>query len=197
MIVSLNMRKLVQVNLNRQRRSNDLFLQFMRERSVALAVVSEPNSVPEDPGWAASTDGLAAITWRWAERNLECSVMARREGFCLVSWAELYVCSCYFSPNQGVDEFRDWLNELSVIVSPYLDASVMVLGDFNVRSLIWDTAANDRGNLLADMMVGLGFHLLNESRVSTTFHPRDGICGGPIVGLWVWCGIGPGCRGSL
>jgi len=54
--------KIVQINLNRQRRSNDLLLQFMRERRVSLAAISEPNSVPDDPEWMASMDGLVLIT---------------------------------------------------------------------------------------------------------------------------------------
>jgi len=55
------MQKLVQVNLNRQGGSNDLLLQFMRERHVAIAVVSKLHSVLDDPGWASSLDELAAI----------------------------------------------------------------------------------------------------------------------------------------
>jgi len=53
--------RIVQINLNRQRGSNDI-LQFMRERRISLAAISEPNSIPDDPGCTASTDGLALIT---------------------------------------------------------------------------------------------------------------------------------------
>jgi len=67
--------RIVQVNLNRQGGSNDLLLQFMRERHISLAAISEPNLIPDDPGWTASTDGLAAITWRGWEQNMDCSAI--------------------------------------------------------------------------------------------------------------------------
>jgi len=137
------MYKIVQINLNNQGGSNDLLLQFMRERRIALAAISEPNVIPDDPGWTTSLNGRAAITWRGAVNNLECSVVVRCMGFCMISWAGLYVCSCYFLPNRGSDEFRDWLNQINVFLSLYVDLPVMVLGDFNAISLAWDTANND------------------------------------------------------
>jgi len=51
------MSKIVQINLNRQVGSNDLLLQLMREADISVAVISEPNSIPDDPGWAVSADG--------------------------------------------------------------------------------------------------------------------------------------------
>jgi len=101
------MNKIVQVNLNRQVGSNDLILQFMRETDVAVAAISEPNFVPDDPGWIASTDELAAITWRGSVRAVDCLAIARGEGYYVARLGEMYVCSCYFSPNRATDEFID------------------------------------------------------------------------------------------
>jgi len=117
-------------------------------------------------------DGLAAITWKGVEKNLECSVIDRGEGFCLILWRELYICSCYFSPNWGTDVFVAWLDSLNMVLFPYLDQPMLILGDFNARSLIWDNMVNDRGDPLSEAMAGLGFSVLNEGGVSTTFHPR-------------------------
>jgi len=85
------MNKIVQVNLNRQVGSNDLILQFMRETDVAVAAISEPNFVPDDPGWIASTDELAAITWRGSVRAVDC--LAMREGR-VIMWPGWARCTC-------------------------------------------------------------------------------------------------------
>jgi len=129
------MNKIVQINLNRQIGSNDLLLQLMREVDISVAVISEPNSVPDDPGWAVSTDGLAAVTWRGAARAIDCMAIARGECFCVARLGEVYVCSCYFSPNRATDEFIDWLDGLGAALSPYLGSPVLVLGDFIARAL--------------------------------------------------------------
>jgi len=89
---------IVQINLNGQVGSNDLILQLMRKRYIT-------HSVPDDPGWIISPDGSAAITWRGWERAVDCAPVATEMGFCVVRWGEIFVCSCYFSPNQATREF--------------------------------------------------------------------------------------------
>jgi len=127
--------KIVQINLNRQSGSNDLLLQLMREMDIAVAVISELNFVPDDPGWVTSTDGLAAIMWRGAVRAMNCVAIARGEGYCVARLGEVYVCFCYFSPNRATDEFTEWLDGLGATLAPYLGSPVLVLGDFNARAL--------------------------------------------------------------
>jgi len=94
------MDKVLQANLNGKAVSTDLLLQYMREFRVSLAAISEPHRIPDDPGWVASTDGLAAITWRGSVRNLACAKIAAGVGYCIVSWGALIICSCYFSPRK-------------------------------------------------------------------------------------------------
>jgi len=165
--------KIVQVNLNGQRDSTDLFLQYMREHRVSLAAVSEPHSIPDDPGWAASTDARAAVTWRGSVGNLECAVVTAGIGFCIVSWGAAYICSCYFSPNTTDEMFGDWLNNLGQVLSPYRNSPVLILGDFNARSRVWDLGTpNGKGDVLMEWMAGLDFVLLNRGWIPTTFHAR-------------------------
>jgi len=145
---AVGMDQIVQINLNRQRRSTDLLLQFMRENQIAMAVISEPNSVPDDPGWVGSLDGKATITWRGTVRNMECALVARGEGYCMVSWGDWYICAYYFSPNHANIEFMRWLNDLGTVLLPYTSYPVLILGDFNARSLVWDV--NGKGDLLSE-----------------------------------------------
>jgi len=62
-------------------------------------------------------------------------------------WGEMMVCSCYFSPNRTTREFVDWLDGLGTALSPFLGSPILVLGDFNVRSIAWDNGVNERGDL--------------------------------------------------
>jgi len=166
------MNKIIQVNLNGQVASNDLLLQFMREEGIAVAAISEPHSVPDDPGWALSLDGTAAITWRGSESSADCRIIASEMGFCAIGWRDLIICSCYFSPNRRLREFVTWLDTMGAVLAPLVGSPMLILGDFNARSLAWDVACNDRGDPLSDWMAGLGFVLLNRGSTPTTFHPR-------------------------
>jgi len=76
------MDKIIQVNLNGKAVSTDLLLQNMRELRVSMAAISEPHSIPDDPGWVASTDQMAAITWRGSARNLLCQGCGRDRVLC-------------------------------------------------------------------------------------------------------------------
>jgi len=42
----------------------------MRENRISLAALSEPHSVPKDPGWAISTDGFDFNGLRVAETSI-------------------------------------------------------------------------------------------------------------------------------
>jgi len=106
---------------------------------------------------------LAAITWRGAVSNLECAPVIAGAGFCLISWGDLYIYSCYFSPNIVDAEFANWLDRLGTVLTPYLGSPVILLGDFNARSRAWDLGTpNDRGGILIDWTAGLNFCLLNR-----------------------------------
>ena len=55
-------KKLLQSNLGRSGRAQDLFFQTIRGSEVALAVVAEPYRIPDARNWVGDLDGLAAIT---------------------------------------------------------------------------------------------------------------------------------------
>jgi len=45
--------------------------------------------------------------WRGVTRAMDCRAIAKGEGFCVVRMGEVYMCSCYFSPNRATDELTD------------------------------------------------------------------------------------------
>ena len=93
-----------------------------------------------------------------------CSAVNRGEGFVAVEWGRV-VYSCYFSLNISSAEFSYSLSELEDNISRCLGKPILVLGDFNTRSHLWDSNSNLRGNLLAEWADNLGLCLLNEGFV--------------------------------
>ncbi|XP_020298376.1 uncharacterized protein LOC109862677 [Pseudomyrmex gracilis] len=107
------MAKVLQINVNRSSPAQDLAIQAMREREVALMAISEPWRIPDSPLWAADLDGVAAVTWlpRCGSRQIR-EIIERGHGFVAVRWGNVAVFSCYFSPNTLVVDFEASLGTL-------------------------------------------------------------------------------------
>ncbi|XP_033178832.1 uncharacterized protein LOC117152159 [Bombus impatiens] len=54
---------ILQTNLGRSKRAQDLLYQTIRESTVALAVAAEPYRVLDTPEWVGDTDKMVAVTW--------------------------------------------------------------------------------------------------------------------------------------
>ena len=111
------MARLAQINVNRSRPSQDLIARTCEEFDLGLVAVSEPNRVPDDERWLASTDTppSAAVTWQWSRSRVPCSPRWRGTRFAAVDWGiDVIVVSCYFSHSLCDVEFLRDLRELEV-----------------------------------------------------------------------------------
>lgn len=54
--------RILQTNLGRSRRAQDLLFQTIRENAVALAVVAEPYSMLDAPDWTGDMGEMVAVT---------------------------------------------------------------------------------------------------------------------------------------
>ena len=54
--------RILQTNLGRSRRAQDLFYQTIRQSTVVLAAVTEPYYVLDAPDWVGGTDEMVAVT---------------------------------------------------------------------------------------------------------------------------------------
>jgi len=126
--------------------------------------------------------------------NLKCAMVTAGIGYCIVSWGAAYIYVPAIFPqikNTSDKMFSDWLNNLGQVLSPYLNSPVLVLGDFNARSRVWDLGTpNEKGDILMEWMVGLDFVLLNRGWMPTTFHARresvvDTSWANPAAESWV------------
>ncbi|XP_011702048.1 PREDICTED: uncharacterized protein LOC105458440 [Wasmannia auropunctata] len=168
-------KRIIQINLNRSPRAQDLLSQTMLDLDCGLACVSEPHRVPNDPRWARSSEQtpMAAVTWSGRTPPETVSVVTQGEGFVAVSWEGLIVVSCYFSPNKSINQFRMFLVALGDAVADYTNKALLVVGDFNARSHIWDnTRPTSRGETILTWASTRDLRLLNNNLVPTCVRPQ-------------------------
>ncbi|XP_011883892.1 PREDICTED: uncharacterized protein LOC105571035 [Vollenhovia emeryi] len=184
--------KVLQVNLNRSRLAQDMFLHSMAERGCGLGIAAEPNRVPRHPCWAGSEDGSVAITWRRiGDTHVHTSKIGGGEGWVAVKWGPLVVLGIYLRPSLSRYEYEDRLKSLEEWIRDCLPAPLMVAGDFNVKSALWGSRRPDaKGGDLVEWATRLGLHLHNVGTTSTCVRPQgesiiDLTWSSPAAARWV------------
>lgn len=99
--------KLLQINLNRSGRAQDLMLQYMYENKIQLALVSEPNRIPRG-NWLGDAIGLA-VHWGIGET---CALVRRGKRYVVIEIGEYIIISTYCSPNVNREKFKKLLDEI-------------------------------------------------------------------------------------
>lgn len=176
--------KVIQINLNRSWYAFDLLKQRIFENRTGLAIISEPpTNVVETNRWFVSTDKLSAILWN--VENSEgciCRKIKSSNGFVIVKYGEIYVISCYISPNVSTMIFEDILEDINGCIRT-LPGPFVVCGDFNAKSAFWGSPdTNRRGDLLERWAASFDFRLLNWAGVHTCVRAQ----GSSVIDLtWV------------
>ena len=164
----------LQINLNHCALAQDLLWQFVGERKVDLAIVSEPYAVEGVSGWYTDHTGLAAIgvcpdcpvTPREVERG---------DGFVAVVLGACTVYSCYISPNCTFEEYIAFLGCLGDSVSRRQGEALIVAGDFNSKSEEWQSGITDRrGHELGEWIDNMQLQVANVGNTPTRFHQGFG-----------------------
>ncbi|XP_043604762.1 uncharacterized protein LOC122577494 [Bombus pyrosoma] len=161
--------RILQTNLGRSRRAQDLLYQTVRESAVALAVVAEPYRVLDAPDWTGDADGMVAVTWTSTPGAHTYGVpLERGNGYVAVEWAGMVVVGVYVSPNSGWAAFEEFLDGIGDCVRRHFPRRILVLGDCNAHSAEWgNPRTNARGRALSDWAAGLGLLLVNRGTTST------------------------------
>jgi hypothetical protein len=99
-------KRILQGNLGKSRRAQDLLFQTIRESEVALAVIAEPYSVPDYPNWVGDLEGSTAIGWTTTTTSsAPGALLDRGNGYIAVEWAGIVVVGVYVPSNSGLDSY--------------------------------------------------------------------------------------------
>jgi hypothetical protein len=167
------MMKFLQINLNHCKVAQDLLRQRASEEKVDVALVSDPHVVPKDDrSWLACCGTRKAAIWL-ASGEATVTEVHRDPEFVSARLNEVYVISCYASPNRTAAEFSDFLQRVGDHVRTIgPGVPVIVAGDLNARSAVWgDWCQDSRGSDLNSLFDSLGLVVLNEGS-SPTFVGR-------------------------
>jgi len=184
------MPKLFQCNLERCWQAQHLLVKQLSELQTNICAISEPRCVPKSPHWFGSINNLAAIYWESSSQADTCRLIYRARDFVAVKYNDLYIISCYLSPNIHRADVQDALDELRDVIGN-LGQKILICGDFNGKSILWGGAFTcPRGQLLEDWAAEFDLCLLNEGSIPTCVRPQ----GCSIVDV-TWCT--PDLRGEV
>lgn len=162
----------LQANVCRSVPSLDLMIHSARELGSGLLLVTEPNHVPDSPGWFASNDHGAAIYIDINTVRLSCSMAVSGSRFVAVNCGPYLVISLYAPPSIGIIEFNALLDELSCALSSRAE-KIILTGDFNAKARIWGSNTTDRrGLLLTRWAAERDLRIANEGLTPTCVRPQ-------------------------
>ncbi|XP_018360475.1 PREDICTED: uncharacterized protein LOC108759498 [Trachymyrmex cornetzi] len=141
----------------------------MAEGDFALAIVSEPYTIPMDhPHWYSNETETIAITWRQAQEAMPCTPYDRGEHFVAIRWGDIVVVGIYLPPSLGIPQCEEALEELERWAIRNIDRPMIIEGDLNAKSMLWNSrSTNPRGTLIAEWASAMGMCCLNRGHEST------------------------------
>lgn len=140
----------------------------VRERRIDVCVVSEPVIIPPAPRWFGSNNKRVGI---YINTDSQAKVGYRlvRAGtyYVVVEFGNVHIMACYLPPSISHNEYAAALDAMGQICSDRTER-LIVCGDFNARSLTWDSGlTNWRGELVEEWAALGELRLLNVGRNPT------------------------------
>ena len=158
--------RVLQVNLGRGERAQDIALQTAREKKVDVLLLSELYRPPANNSrWAFDCSKKVAIvaTGSLPLQRIWCS---DTPGLVAAEIGCITFLSCYAPPRQPTDEFERFIEavQLEALSHP----QVVIAGDFNAWHVEWGSERNsDRGEELFSAIQQLDLVVLNQGTMST------------------------------
>jgi hypothetical protein len=97
--------RLLQCNLGRSRRAQDLLFQTFGESEVALATVAEPYRDSDAPTWIGELEGLTAVTWT-PTLGASGALLNRGRDYVADEWAGIEVVAVYVYVSSNKNRVR-------------------------------------------------------------------------------------------
>ncbi|XP_071579635.1 uncharacterized protein [Temnothorax nylanderi] len=154
----------LQINLNRHKEAQDLLIHHSEEMGAAVCAVSKParTSSPHQQ-WFYSRNALSTIFINTRLAAYPAVLLAQGQNSVLIKYGNIFIASCYISPNVYRGGYSDFLEELSNLFSSVGHNNRLLLcGDFNAHASPWGCESTDfKGELLEDWAAQLDLRLLN------------------------------------
>lgn len=158
---------IVQCNINHSWGAHNLLQHHMQEYDCLFALVSEPVCVSTD-AWCASIDRRSAVHWIATKLKHQCVLFSSRQRHVIVRYGDMYIISCYISPNCTIAEYVSFLADMEADMRRCTSQKVLLCGDFNAKSCYWGSGITDRkGELVERWAAACGLILLNEGTLPT------------------------------
>lgn len=156
--------KVMQLNVNRSRAAHDLLYASAIQAQVDLLLVSEPNRRKVlDEKWKVNEESSCAIA---ILSSIPVTRSGTGQGYVWVDLKDVRVFSCYFSPNNPLNELEEGLAGITRDIGQH--RRVIVGGDFNAKSPEWGGLFEDRrGSILADWAAMVNLQCLNKGSSPT------------------------------
>ncbi|XP_026743665.1 uncharacterized protein LOC113505245 [Trichoplusia ni] len=172
-MAGLRRHRFLQANINHCRAAQDLLVQIFAEWLVDVAVVAEPYSVPGS--WLGDDNGSVALLMRSSTDSPPLSLLERGQGYVAAAWGDIALIGVYFSPNRPLVDFESFLEVLARVARRVAQRWVLVVGDFNAKSVLWGSPTTDaRGRELETWPISTGLSLLNRGSVQTCVRRQRG-----------------------
>ncbi|XP_018377645.1 PREDICTED: uncharacterized protein LOC108770506 [Trachymyrmex cornetzi] len=157
-----------QININHDRAAQDLLMQEIIENNAEITAISEPYFVSVNHRWFGSTGNKPGAAIYCNSQNFIARLIAKGDGYVVVKYREITYYSVYFPPSLNNEEYSYWLTRMETVVHPIQTEKMLILGDFNARSPLWDARNfNIKGEMVIDLANALNIRLLNKRYVST------------------------------
>ncbi|XP_063372175.1 uncharacterized protein LOC134660374 [Cydia amplana] len=174
--IQINMAiKFLQTNINHCVRAQDLLFQSMAQWSINIAVVAEPYSVSAQAGWVGDLDKTVALVSRSTAGSPPFQGVVKGHGFVAATCGNIAIVGVYFSPNDSLADFEQFLVTVGAIVRQLHPTPVLVAGDFNAKSRAWGCpATNPKGATLEEWAVATDLVVINQGSENTCVRQQGG-----------------------
>lgn len=161
---------ILQANTNRSITANNLLHQLGYEKKADMLLISEQYKDYQSPSWYRDELGTAAI-WIRDPSKVIVTEHGSGKGYVWVRSNKITFFSCYFTPNEPIQAYRDKLDDLEDKIRG-LEGRVVVAGDFNAKGVEWGMPdTNPRGRYLLEMAARTGLAVLNVGNSPTFRRP--------------------------
>ena len=152
--------RLLQLNLNHFKATQDLLSQIIYETRVDVAIICEQYKDMHNSVWVKDVSGKAAI-WACGNMAIEGTSGEPEDGFVKAKIGGIYIYSCYARPSATIGQYETMLDRLmrdSAQHNPKI-----IAGDFNAWAVDWGSrVTNRRGRILLETIAGYDLVLANN-----------------------------------